>query len=272
MTGDIFINYRRSDSQAIVGRIDDYLRDAFGIKHVFRDMESIPAGQDFGSYIQNQLIKCRVFLVVIGNSWLSDRLYDKSDWVLLEIEQAIRLKLVIIPIYVEGAKMLINSQLPDTIKILSKLNAISIDSGPRFRDQVYHLIAEIRKYFQEKTTQAKSIEEKLRVEAMEKFDRLVKTIDESEKMRMLELATRANLITLQKAIPEIEQSVSKIKVSLKTLGFYNGSINEEYTANFFESVTAFQRSVGLTPADGIFGRDTFVELLRRLHPEQFKRD
>lgn len=91
-------------------------------------------------------------------------------------------------------------------------------------------------------------------------------------MRMLELATRANLLTLQKATPEIEHSVSKIKASLKTLGFYNGSINEEYTADFFESLTAFQRAAGLSPADGIFGKDTFFELLRRLHPEQFERN
>ena len=48
----IFINYRRDDSKAITGRIDDHLRMAFGDADVYRDVDSIPPGVDFVSILR----------------------------------------------------------------------------------------------------------------------------------------------------------------------------------------------------------------------------
>ena len=105
----IFISYRRSDSAAISGRIYDRLVAKFRRKNVFKDVDDIPAGVDFGSYIQQSLRECAVVLVVIGPRWLgaraddgSRRLENPADWVRVEIETALALGLTVIPLLVEG--------------------------------------------------------------------------------------------------------------------------------------------------------------------------
>ena len=43
----IFISYRRSDTQQIVGRIAEKLEENFGRDAVFMDIDKIPWGVDF---------------------------------------------------------------------------------------------------------------------------------------------------------------------------------------------------------------------------------
>lgn len=43
----IFISYRRSDNPDAVGRLYDRLVSGFGKSAVFKDVDSIPLGQDF---------------------------------------------------------------------------------------------------------------------------------------------------------------------------------------------------------------------------------
>ena len=50
--GRIFISYRRSDSQDIVGRIYDRLIAVFPGDSVFRDTYSIPPGASFPLFLQ----------------------------------------------------------------------------------------------------------------------------------------------------------------------------------------------------------------------------
>lgn len=47
----IFISYRRSDSQGITGRIYDRLVEKFGERSVFQDVDDIPPGVDFRTYL-----------------------------------------------------------------------------------------------------------------------------------------------------------------------------------------------------------------------------
>ena len=51
----IFISYRRADSMAYTGRIYDRLVNAFGARHVFKDVEDIPPGEDFRSVLDKAL-------------------------------------------------------------------------------------------------------------------------------------------------------------------------------------------------------------------------
>jgi hypothetical protein len=47
----IFISYRRDDSADVTGRIYDRLVQESGKKKVFKDVDSIPLGIDFKSYL-----------------------------------------------------------------------------------------------------------------------------------------------------------------------------------------------------------------------------
>ncbi len=66
----ILISYRREDSIDVTGRIHDRLVKDFGPGAVFMDVDSIPYGVDFRTYLDEQVSQCEVFLAVIGRDWL----------------------------------------------------------------------------------------------------------------------------------------------------------------------------------------------------------
>ena len=49
--GKIFINYRRDVSIATAGRLHDRLGQTFGRERLFMDVDQIPAGVDFVTYL-----------------------------------------------------------------------------------------------------------------------------------------------------------------------------------------------------------------------------
>jgi hypothetical protein len=51
----IIISYRREDTELMVGRICDRLRDHFGRDSVMMDIDSIPYGLDFRKHIKEAL-------------------------------------------------------------------------------------------------------------------------------------------------------------------------------------------------------------------------
>ncbi|TKB76473.1 MAG: DUF4062 domain-containing protein [Nitrospira sp.] len=66
----ILISYRREGSADVTGRIYDRLVQQFGREAVFKDVDSIPLGVDFRTYLDEQVSKCDVFLAVIGRDWM----------------------------------------------------------------------------------------------------------------------------------------------------------------------------------------------------------
>ena len=140
----IFINYRRDDSQAITGRIDDHLRHAFGDEDVFLDIDSIPLGTDFTKHIRDSLSQCEICLAIIGRRWVSDRLEDENDFVRLELEEALRLEIPLIPVLVEGATIPKRAEVPPTLIRLLTRQAIEVDSGRDFKVHVARLIDGIK--------------------------------------------------------------------------------------------------------------------------------
>jgi hypothetical protein len=67
----IVVSYRRSDSQAIAGRIVDRLIAQFGEQSVFMDVDNIPFGIDFRQHIQSVLAQAEVLIAVVGPDWLA---------------------------------------------------------------------------------------------------------------------------------------------------------------------------------------------------------
>ncbi len=143
--GKLFISYRRSDARGIAGRLSDTLGAYFGDDRVFRDIENIAGGADFGDVIEQNLQNADAVIVLIGPEWLSTknengqrRLEDPKDWVAQEIAVAMESRKPVFPVLVEDASMPRAEELPDRLKPLSRYNALSI-SDDRWKSDVLRL-------------------------------------------------------------------------------------------------------------------------------------
>ncbi len=143
----IFISYRRSDSGDITGRIYDRLVNHFGREVIFRDVQSIPLGIDFRTYINDELCDCRVLVAVIGPQWLTvkgnqgnRRLDEENDWVRVEIETALKRGIPVIPLLVSGARLPKAEELPDCLAALAHRNGTTARPDPDFHPDMDRLI------------------------------------------------------------------------------------------------------------------------------------
>jgi TIR domain-containing protein len=146
----IFLSYRREDSQTWTERIADVLKQHFGKKAVFQDVEAMPPGADFRQHLQSQLQHCRVVLAVIGPQWVTAidehgnrRLDDEQDWVRYEIELALQYQTALIPLLVDNATPPPQEQLPESIRQLAFQTVHRIRSNPDFRSDMNKLIQAI---------------------------------------------------------------------------------------------------------------------------------
>lgn len=128
----IFISYRRDDSSGYAGRLHEALERRFGTDAVFRDVDTLVAGQDFVAAIDQGLRACRVALVVIGREWLASqggasRLELPDDYVRIEVAGALaRRDVLVVPVLVEGAGMPPRGALPEDLQALSRRQALSL--------------------------------------------------------------------------------------------------------------------------------------------------
>ena len=125
----ISISYRRADSAAIAGRIYDRLSAQYGEQAVFLDIDSIAVGADFRHQLQENLRASDLLLVIIGPGWLGKtpggktRINESHDPIRLEIETALTLGLVIVPVLVGGAVMPRPDEVPFSLQDLTFRNA-----------------------------------------------------------------------------------------------------------------------------------------------------
>ena len=120
----IFISYRRSDTEIAAGRLGKDLRARFGVDAVFRDKESINAGADWTEAIRSAIGRQGLVLVLIGERWLeiakdgSRRIDDPSDTHHREILAALESGCSLIPILVGNIRMPAEAELPEDIRSL----------------------------------------------------------------------------------------------------------------------------------------------------------
>lgn len=143
----IFIGYRRGDTADVAGRIYDALADRFGRERIFKDVDNIPFGAEFGDYIKSTLARCSVALILIGPNWADAtdanggrRLDDPNDWVRVEIETALATAgLQIVPVLINGARMPAADCLPESMQPLCKRNAAIVRQDPDFHQDLERL-------------------------------------------------------------------------------------------------------------------------------------
>ncbi len=123
----------------------------YGSESIFRDINNIPPAANFRKVIGKALRHADLMLVVIGPRWRGPhegkhRIDEPGDWVRIEVETALQLDIPIIPVLVEGADMPKAEELPDSLKELVEINAITVESAKDFQThmaRLFHAIDEV---------------------------------------------------------------------------------------------------------------------------------
>ncbi len=148
----IFISYRRSDSPDATGRIYDRLVSEFGKVRVFKDVDSIPLGQDFRGHLNGIVGECGVVLAIIGPQWLDvrnpaaqRRLDDPDDFVRIELEAALARDIPVVPVPVGHAPIPGASELPASLAAMAFRQSIEVRPDPDFHNDATRLVAALRR-------------------------------------------------------------------------------------------------------------------------------
>ncbi|MEP7285484.1 MAG: tetratricopeptide repeat protein, partial [Chloroflexota bacterium] len=139
-SNDVFINYRRTASAYVALAIYQELR-AHSIDS-FYDLEGIDSGQ-FGTIILDQIAARPYFMPILTPGTL-DRCKESGDWVLREMEYAMQLRRMFVPLYTpEFAFIDIDQYLPPALAAyLKSYNMMEIP--PRF---FKYALQEVRERF-----------------------------------------------------------------------------------------------------------------------------
>jgi hypothetical protein len=130
----IFISYRRSDTEMAAGRLRDALVLHFGDEQIFRDKEAVFPGVDWRESVTLALSEpTTVVLALIGTGWVSERGRD-GQRLIDSIDNANRIELMTalsgglptIPVLVGDAQMPHANELPETLRALTRINAVRL--------------------------------------------------------------------------------------------------------------------------------------------------
>lgn len=134
MAGSIFISYRRENAGWAATSLHGALARNFDEEKLFLDVDSIPPGEDFAQFLTDKVKSADCLLAVIGPGWADvenvegeQRLANPGDYVRVEIEAALDHDIRVIPVLVDGAKMPKADELPETLRPLSRRQAVLID-------------------------------------------------------------------------------------------------------------------------------------------------
>jgi len=138
MNSEIFISYRRLDSDAVAGRIYDQLDSVF-MGQVFMDVEAIKPGRDFHEEIIDRVRNCKVVLVLIGSRWRGKidgrtRLGDLNDYVTLEVKAALETGCAVIPVLIGEVAMPTREELPAQLQAFAQRHAVRLRQDNFTRD------------------------------------------------------------------------------------------------------------------------------------------
>jgi Tol biopolymer transport system component len=157
----IFISYRRNDNPDATGRIYDRLVSEFGKALVFKDVDSIPLGQDFRGHLNGIVGECGVVLAIIGPGWIDvrdkeahRRLDDPDDFVRIELEAALARGIPVVPVLVAHAPIPLASELPASLAPMAFRQSIEVRPDPDFHNDATRLVAALRRILDPAATAA----------------------------------------------------------------------------------------------------------------------
>ena len=124
MAAKVFISYRRDDSQYQARMIHAAFCKVIPSDDVFMDVDSIPPGANFRKILKDWVDQCEVLLALIGPGWIDARdpktkrrrLDNPSDFVRIEIGEALARDIPVVPVLIDGTPMPDIGLLPDDLK------------------------------------------------------------------------------------------------------------------------------------------------------------
>ncbi len=140
----IFISYRQSDNRAFVVRIRDWLVNNYGRDNVFMDFDTLPPFVKFEDFIKQRIAESDVILAIIGDGWLhafADKAAEgEKDYVLIELETALKSGKLIAPVLIMGAQMPRRRDVPEVLQELCEYNAARLSDDRAFYDEIERVI------------------------------------------------------------------------------------------------------------------------------------
>jgi formylglycine-generating enzyme required for sulfatase activity len=126
MVAKVFISYRRDNSNYQTRMIHEAFSRVLPWEHIFMDVDLIAFGADFRKILRSRVDECEVLLALIGPNWLNAtdpktkgrRLDDPSDFVRIEIGEALVRGIPVVPVLIDGTPMPEVDLLPDDLKEL----------------------------------------------------------------------------------------------------------------------------------------------------------
>jgi hypothetical protein len=138
----VFISYRRDDSKYQARDIYKAFCQVISPDHVFMDVDSIPPGANFRETLEGWVDQCDVLLALIGPGWVDARdpktnrrrLDNPSDFVRVEIGEALARGIPVVPVLIDGAPMPDIRVLPEDLKELVDRQAVFVEYRTFYAD------------------------------------------------------------------------------------------------------------------------------------------
>jgi CHAT domain/TIR domain len=142
MAAKVFISYRRDDSRYQARMIYEAFSHAMSPEEVFMDIDSIPPGANFRKILRRWVDECDVLLALIGPGWIDARdpktgqrrLDNSSDFVRIEIGEALARDISVVPVLLDGTSMPDVGLLPEELKQLVDRHAELVEYRTFYAD------------------------------------------------------------------------------------------------------------------------------------------
>lgn len=146
----VFISYRRNDSDVAAGRLAGDLGNLFGQDAIFRDLDTLQAGETYTIALDRALDSCLALVAIIGPFWSNStdaaghrRLDDPADWVRAEIRRALERGIRVIPLLL-STDMPRETEVPADLKPLLQHQALDL-SDRHWKQDVERLAQALEK-------------------------------------------------------------------------------------------------------------------------------
>ena len=122
----VFISYRRDDSRYQARLIYKAFLESLTAENVFMDIDAIPPGVNFRKVLQDRVKECDIMLALIGPAWIDAadpetkerRLDNPRDFVRIEVGEALRRGIPVVPVLIDREFMPAANQLPPDLREL----------------------------------------------------------------------------------------------------------------------------------------------------------
>jgi len=144
----VFLSYRRESSEYVAGRICEAIARDFGEAALFRDLDTIRAGENPYAAIDAGLADCAAMIVLIDPTWLESierrREDGEKDYVLLEIEAGLRSNKLVLPVALANVDIeRVREHLPPEVSALRDMQWQLLRHDPDFTPDMNRIVEAI---------------------------------------------------------------------------------------------------------------------------------